>query len=83
MPRLEIDCPDELLKSPTQTKTALERLALESLMVRLYDLGEVSSGRASELLHTSRRDFLDLLGRYRVDVFDSDLDLEAEAARGR
>jgi predicted HTH domain antitoxin len=83
MPRLEIDCPDELLRSSTQTKAALEKLALESFLVRLFHLGEISSGRASELLHISRRDFLDLLGRYGVDVFDSEIDVEAEAGRGR
>ncbi len=62
MPRLEIDCPDELLTPPEQTKAGLEKLAQEAFLVRLYDLGEISSGRAAEILHLSRREFLDALG---------------------
>jgi predicted HTH domain antitoxin len=69
--------------SPAQTKTTLERLAQESFLVRVYHLGEISSGRAAELLHISRREFLDVLGRYGVDVFDNQLDLDAEVTRGR
>lgn len=83
MPRLEIECPDELLKTSGQTASALAHLAQEAFLVRLYDLGEISSGRAAEILHMSRRAFLDVLGRYGVDVFDNELDIEAEAARGR
>jgi predicted HTH domain antitoxin len=60
----------------------LERLAQEAFLVRLYSLGEISSGRAAEILHTSRREFLDLLGRYGVSIFDEQADLEAEARRG-
>ncbi len=63
MPRLEIDCPDELLTPAGQMKDALQRVAQEAFLVRLYDLGENSSGRAAQILHVSRREFLDLLGR--------------------
>lgn len=83
MQRIQIECPDELLGLPGQTKTALERLAQEAFLVRLYDLGQISSGRAAEILHISRREFLDLLGRYGVSLFDEQLDLEAEARCGR
>jgi predicted HTH domain antitoxin len=83
MTRLEIDFPEELLRLPGQTKAALEQLAQEALLVRLYQLGEISSGRAAEILHVSRRAFLDLLGRYGVALFDDQMDLEAEAGRGR
>jgi predicted HTH domain antitoxin len=83
MPRLEIDCPEELLRRTGQTKADLEKLAQEALLVRLYQLGELSSGRAAEILQVSRRAFLDLLGRYGVSLFDEQVDLEAEAGRGR
>ena len=82
MPRLEIDCPDELVTPRGQTKAALEMLAQEALLVRLYHLGEISSGRAAEILHMPRRAFLDLLGRYGVSIFDEQIDLLAEAGRG-
>ncbi len=83
MPRLEIDCPDELLTPAGQTRAVLAQVAQEAFLVRLYQLGEISSGRAAEILHVSRRAFLDVLGRYGVGVFDEQVDLEVEADRGR
>ena len=83
MPTIQIECPDDLLGLPGQTKADLEKLALEAFVVRLYELGQISSGRGASLLHLSRREFLDLLGRYGVSVFDEQVDLEAEASRGR
>jgi predicted HTH domain antitoxin len=61
----------------------LSALALEALLVRLYERGFLSSGKAAELLHISRREFLDLLGEYGISAFDEDVDLVAEAQHGR
>lgn len=36
-------------------------MALEALIVRLYSLGELSSGEGAESLGISRREFLDLM----------------------
>ena len=79
---LQIEYPEELLDQIGQTKEALEALAREALLVRLYDLGTISSGKAAALLGISRREFLDLLGRYGVSEFDDTIDLEAESRRG-
>ena len=76
---LQIEYPEELLDQADQTKEALEDLAREALLVRLYDLGKISSGRAAELLSISRREFLDLLGRYNISCFDETMDVVAEA----
>jgi len=83
MQRLEIACPEELLRTGQKTKAELEKLAQEAFLVRLYDLGQMSSGRAAEILRVCRREFLDLAGRFGVSVFDEQVDLEAEAQRGR
>ena len=40
-----------------------------SAMVKLFELGKVSSGTAAKVLGLSRVDFLDLLAKYRVSVF--------------
>jgi predicted HTH domain antitoxin len=79
---LQIEYPVELLDQDGQSKEALEKLAREALLVRLYDLGQLSSGRAAELLCISRREFLDLLGRYNVSEFDDTMDVAAEAMHG-
>jgi predicted HTH domain antitoxin len=83
MQRLEVECPEELLAAPGLTRADLARLAQEAFLVRLYHLGEISSGRAAQVLHLSRREFIDLLSRYGVSVFDEQADVEAEARRGR
>jgi len=38
-------------------------------MVKLYELGKVSSGVAASFLGISRLDFFDLLSKYNVSVF--------------
>ena len=77
---LQIEYPAELLDQAGQTKEALENLAREALLVRLYGQGTISSGKAAELLGISRRAFLDLLGQYNVSYFDETMDVAAEAA---
>ena len=62
-----------------QNAQQLESLALESLVVRLYALGDLSSGEASELLGVTRREFLDLLGQYHVSIFDGSMNIAEEA----
>ena len=62
MPRLEVECPQEVLGETGQSKAELERLAQEAFLVRLFGLGDIASGRAAQILGVSRRAFLDLLG---------------------
>ena len=57
----------------------LEALAFEALMVRLYALGELSSGEGAKLLGLTRREFLALLDQYNVSLFDEGMDLKQEA----
>ncbi len=78
--RLTIEYPEDLLD--TMDAQELEALAQEALLVKLYALGKLSSGRAAEMLGISRRAFLELLDRNGISVFDEEMDLEAEAARG-
>jgi predicted HTH domain antitoxin len=81
MSDFQITYPGELLVAARQPPERLERLAREALLVRLYDLGELSSGQAAAILGLTRREFLDLLGTYHVSVFDEDADLTAELQR--
>jgi predicted HTH domain antitoxin len=83
MATLRIDYPEELLKQTQHSPTSLETLAREALLVRLYDLGELSSGQAAQWLGLTRQQFLDVLGRYNVSLFDETADLAAEARYGR
>jgi len=79
MTTLQIEYPEELLDQADQTKEELERLAREALLVRLYALGQLSSGQAARALGITRWAFLDLLSRYNVSYFDDSMDVAAEA----
>lgn len=81
MTTLHIDYPEDLLEQTAQTRGDLELLAREAFLIRLYDLGKISSGKAAELLDMTRRDFLDLLDKYGVSMFDATQDVAAEAQR--
>ena len=76
---LSVQLPDEFR---TRDKAQLEALAREALIVRLYDLGELSSGEGADLLDISRREFLDLVGQYGVSIFDDTMDVQTEASYG-
>ena len=47
-------------------------------LIKLYELGKISSGTASKVLGISRVDFLEKLGEYQVSLFsfhdESELD---------
>jgi predicted HTH domain antitoxin len=40
------------------------------LAVKLYEVGKVSLGQAAKLAGFSKRAFIEVLGRYRIPVFD-------------
>ena len=58
--KIVIEVPDELnLKEDEMRIVAL---------AKLYELGKISSGKAAKLLGISRIEFLDLLGKYKVQI---------------
>ncbi len=48
-------------------------------LIKLYELGKISSGLAAELLNMSRIDFLELLQKYNVSYFHKGLEGELES----
>ena len=57
---LSVDFPEEvtLFTDSNELKTVA--------IVKLYELGRLSSGKAAKLLGISRVEFLELLGKYKV-----------------
>lgn len=54
---------------------SLEINAKEAAMLlasKLYEQGKLSLGQAAEVAGYSKRDFMDLLGKYNVPVFNYD-----------
>ncbi|HEX6818170.1 MAG TPA: UPF0175 family protein [Ktedonobacterales bacterium] len=77
--QLTVEIPDALGDKDAQELAALAR---EALVVRLYALGDLSSGEGAQALGISRREFLYLLGRYNVSIFDDTMDPLKEAGLG-
>ncbi len=48
-------------------------------LIKLYELGKISSGLAAKLLNTNRIDFLELLEKYNVSYFHTGLENELES----
>lgn len=80
MKTVHFDLPDDLLDAVGEEQAGV--LAREALLVKLYDLGEISTGKAAEILGVSRREFLAMLGRYGVSEFEDTVDVADEARRG-
>ncbi|WP_293447862.1 UPF0175 family protein [Persephonella sp.] len=58
--KIVIEVPDELNLKEDEIKIAA--------LAKLYELGKISSGKAAKLLGISRIGFLDLLGKYKVQI---------------
>ena len=48
-------------------------------LIKLYELGKISSGLAAKLLDMKRVDFLELLEKYNVSYFSKGLENELES----
>lgn len=70
MKTVQIELPEEVLLSLKETPDELSREIRIAAAAKLYELGKLSSGRAAELAGISRVGFLQILGRYRVSIFN-------------
>ncbi len=66
---INIGYPESLANSLRLSGKDFELEMKTSSLVKLFELGRVSSGMAAKVLGLSRVDFLDLLSKYKVSVF--------------
>jgi predicted HTH domain antitoxin len=72
---ITIEYPASLANSLKLQRKDFETEMNITSLVKLFELGKVSSGLAAKVLGLSRIDFLDLLAKYKVSVFGhSDVD---------
>lgn len=77
--RVQVDVPEKVLLAEKMDAEQFSRELPVLAAVKLYELGRLGSGRASELAGMSRIEFLSILGRYRVFPLQSELEeLERE-----
>lgn len=66
---INIEYPASLANSLRLSGKEFEWEMKTSSIVKLYELGKVSSGIAAKVLGLSRVDFFELLSKYKVSVF--------------
>ena len=64
-----VEVPEEAMELFGEGPERFGHRMYEAAVVRWYDEGRISSGRAAAMLGISRADFLDLLARYQVSPF--------------
>lgn len=72
MAKILLDLPDSVLQATGQTEEELGDEARFLLLVRLFERGLLSSGRAAELLACTRVEFLFRAGQAGVPLADLD-----------
>lgn len=65
---INIEYPESLANTLRLSGRDFESEIKTSSLVKLYELGKVSSGFAARVLGLSRLDFLELLAKYNVSV---------------
>ena len=76
---ISIEYPDYLANAMRMNKSEFGREIKISGLVKLFELGKISSGTASKVLQLSRIEFLELLAKYSVgflNVEDLNEDLQ-------
>lgn len=68
MATLKIEYPDEILVSLKETKDDFARELKIAAVVKLYELGKLSSGKAAKLAGMDKVTFLNALGKYQVSI---------------
>jgi len=67
---ISIEYPDYLANSMRMNKNDFENEMKVSSLIKLFELGKVSSGTAAKVLHISRIEFLELLAKYKVEYLN-------------
>lgn len=70
--KIAIEYPEYLAHSLRLSGKDFENEIKSSSMVKLFEMGKISSGTAAKVLGISRIDFLDLLAKYKVSIFGQD-----------
>ncbi|MBN2261516.1 MAG: UPF0175 family protein [Prolixibacteraceae bacterium] len=77
--QINIAYPESLALSLKMNKQEFEHEMKFISMVKLFELGKISSGHAAKLLQISRIDFINSLKKYDVSIFPKELEDELES----
>ena len=77
--QIAISYPESLAFSLKMKSHEFEKEMKTISLIKLYELGKISSGAAAKLLNLSRVDFLEMLGKYNVSYFHEELKNELQS----
>lgn len=78
---ISIEYPEYLANAMRMNKSDFGREIKISALIKLFEMGKISSGTASKVLQISRIEFLELLSQYNVGFLDTeDLNEDCENA---
>lgn len=69
MPTLTIEVPESAFSALRKDPKELSEEMRKSAIVKWYELGWISQGKAAEIVGLSRADFINLLSSYKVSPF--------------
>ena len=69
---ISIDYPEYLANSMRMNKDDFGKEIKVSALVKLFEMGKVSSGMAARVLQITRTDFLELLEKYKVSFLETE-----------
>ena len=69
---ITIDYPKFLADAMRMNKDDFSKQMKESALVKLFEIGKVSSGTAAKVLNITRVEFLELLEKYKVSFLNVD-----------
>lgn len=67
---ISVTYPESLANSLKLTDKEFENEIKTISLIKLYELGKISSGTASKILGINRVDFIEKIGEYQVSVFN-------------
>ncbi|WP_414584279.1 UPF0175 family protein [Scytonema sp. PCC 10023] len=75
-PQIEIKFTVALTEIPEEHRAAAQRKAHEAFVMELLRQGDISAGRAAELLRVNRSRLSELMYEYNISPFDDTMTLE-------
>ena len=68
---ITVELPRDLIDSTGRTEIEAAVEAKQALILRWYQQGRISGGKAAELLEVTRNEFIDLLAREGISLFNA------------
>ena len=75
---ISINYPESLAYSLKMNSNEFKKEIKTVSMIKLYEIGKISSSLASKILNIKRIDFLELLNKYNVSYFHKGMENEIE-----